>query len=83
MAETKDGANAAFDFFIAAYGVKYQGAVKCLTRDRADLLAFYDFPTGHWQAHPDQQPDDPHLCHRTGTEPPRPKAASAARPPWR
>ena len=49
MAETKVGANAAFDFFIEAYGVKYDRAVKCLTRDRADLLAFYDFPAEHWK----------------------------------
>ncbi len=49
MAETKAGADAAFDFFIAAYGVKYDRAVKCLTKDRADLLAFYDFPAEHWK----------------------------------
>ena len=23
--------------------------MKCLTKDRADLLAFYDFPAGHWK----------------------------------
>ena len=55
MAETKAGADAAFDFFIDAYGVKYAKscskwrAVKCLTKDRADLLAFYDFPAEHWK----------------------------------
>lgn len=49
MAETKAEANAAFDFFIEACGVKYDRAVKCLTRDRADLLAFYDFPAEHWK----------------------------------
>ena len=55
MAETKVGADAAFDFFIEAYGVKYAKscskwrAAKCLTKDRADLLAFYAFPAGHWQ----------------------------------
>ena len=49
MAETKAGANAAFDFFVEAYGVKYDRAVKCLTKDRADLLAFYDFPAEHWK----------------------------------
>jgi len=32
MAETKASADAAFDFFIEAYGVKYDRAVKCLTR---------------------------------------------------
>ena len=55
MAETKAGADAAFDFFIEAYGVKYAKscskwrAVKCLTKDRADLLAFHDFPAEHWK----------------------------------
>lgn len=49
MAETKAEANAAFDFFIEAYGVKYDRAVKCLIKDRADLLAFYDFPAEHWK----------------------------------
>ena len=47
MAETKAGANAAFDFFIEAYGVKYDRAVKCLTKDRADLLAFRWAPPVH------------------------------------
>ena len=49
MAETKVGADAAFDFFVDAYGVKYDKAVKCLTKDRADLLTFYDFPAEHWK----------------------------------
>jgi len=45
MAETRAGA--AFDFFVEAYGVKYDRAAKCLTKDRADLFAFYDFPAEH------------------------------------
>ena len=49
MAETKANADAAFGFFIEAYGVKYDRAVTCLTKDRADLLAFYDFPAEHWK----------------------------------
>ena len=49
MAETKAEAAAAFDFFVEAYGVKYDRAVKCLEKDRADLLAFYDFPAEHWK----------------------------------
>ena len=44
MAEIKAEADAAFGFFIAACGVKYAPAVTCLTKDRADLLAFHDFP---------------------------------------
>jgi len=49
MAGTRAGADAAFDFFVETYGVKYDRAVKCLTRDRDDLLAFYDFPAEHWK----------------------------------
>ena len=49
MAETKAAADTAFDYFVEAYGVKYDRAVKCLIKDRADLLAFYDFPAEHWK----------------------------------
>jgi putative transposase len=49
MAETKAEADTAFDFFAEACGVKYDRAVKCLAKDRADLLAFYDFPAEHWK----------------------------------
>ena len=49
MAETKAGADTAFDFFAEAYGMKYDRAVKCLTKDHADLLTFYDFPAEHWK----------------------------------
>jgi len=49
MAETKVEAEAAFDFFAEAYGVKYDRAVKSLTKDRADLLTFYDFPAENWK----------------------------------
>jgi len=48
MAETRADAEAACDAFIETYGVKYQKAVECLTKDRLALLAFYDFPAEHW-----------------------------------
>ena len=48
MAETKANAEAAFDFFIAAYGVKYDKAVERLVKDRERLLTFYNFPAKHW-----------------------------------
>lgn len=48
MAETRNDAEAAFDFFVAAYEAKYPKAVACLIKDREDLLAFYDFPAEHW-----------------------------------
>ena len=49
MAETKADAKAAFDFFVQAYGVKYDKAVERLIKDRDRLLAFYDFPAEHWR----------------------------------
>jgi putative transposase len=49
MAETKKEANAAFDLFVDIYGVKYERAVKKLTKDRDVLLTFYDFPAEHWK----------------------------------
>jgi putative transposase len=49
MAETKKEANAAFDLFVATYGVKYEKAVAKLVKDRDELLAFYDFPAEHWK----------------------------------
>ena len=49
MAETKADAEAAFDFFVQAYGVKYDKAVERLIKDRDRLLAFYDFPAEHWR----------------------------------
>ena len=49
MAETSKEAEAAFDAFIAAYELKYDKATECLAKDRATLLAFYDFPAEHWK----------------------------------
>lgn len=49
QAETKADANAAFDFFVENYGVKYEKAVAKLLKDRNALLAFYDFPGEHWK----------------------------------
>jgi transposase-like protein len=33
---------------VEAYQAKYPKATECLTKDREDLLAFYDFPAEHW-----------------------------------
>ena len=49
MAETKAEAITAFDLFVETYGVKYERAVKKLTKDRHVLLTFYDFPAEHWK----------------------------------
>ena len=47
MAETKAEAGAAFDYFVEAYGVKYDREAKCLVKDRVDLLAFRWAPPVH------------------------------------
>jgi putative transposase len=49
MAETRKDAEAAFDLFLATYEAKYPKAGECLAKDRAELLAFYDFPAEHWK----------------------------------
>lgn len=48
MAETKEGAEKAFDHFIQSYEAKYPKATECLAKDRDVLLTFYDFPAEHW-----------------------------------
>jgi transposase-like protein len=49
MSATREDATKAFDRFIATYGVKWPRAADCLEKDRAELLAFYDFPAEHWR----------------------------------
>lgn len=49
QAETRRGAEAAFDFFVEVYGTKYDKAVDKLVKDKAALLSFYDFPAEHWK----------------------------------
>lgn len=49
MAESRADAAKAMDVFAAKYQAKYPKAVECLTKDRTELLAFYDFPAEHWQ----------------------------------
>jgi len=49
MAETRADAESAFDFFLQAYGAKYDKAVECLAKDRDRMLTFYDFPAEHWK----------------------------------
>ncbi len=49
MSATREDATKAFDRFIEVYGAKWPKAKECLVKDRAELLAFYDFPAEHWQ----------------------------------
>jgi transposase-like protein len=49
MAESREAAEKAFDDFVETYHAKFADAVTCLTKDRDELLAFYDFPAEHWK----------------------------------
>ena len=48
MSATRADATKAFDRFVTTYGVKWPKTAECLEKDRAELLAFYDFPAEHW-----------------------------------
>jgi putative transposase len=47
-AEDRDHAEAAIQAFAKLYGAKFPKAVKKITDDQEQLLAFYDFPAEHW-----------------------------------
>ncbi len=49
MAASKAQAERAFEQFVLTYQTKYPKATACLQKDRAALLAFYDFPAEHWK----------------------------------
>lgn len=69
QAETKADAEAAFDFFVAAYGVKYEKAAAKLIKGRDVLLSFYDFPAEHWKHIRTSNPIESMFAtvrHRTG-----------------
>jgi transposase-like protein len=48
QAATRKDADQAFDLFVATFEAKYPKATECLSKDRAELLVFYDFPAEHW-----------------------------------
>jgi transposase-like protein len=48
QAATRSEAEKAFDLFGATYEAKYPKATECLSKDRTELLVFYDFPAEHW-----------------------------------
>lgn len=50
QAGTKADAEKAFDQFEQMFEAKYPKAVRCLQKDREELMAFYDFPAQHWQS---------------------------------
>jgi putative transposase len=49
QAATREEALASFNRFVEIYSAKYPKAAEKLTKDRDELLAFYDFPAEHWQ----------------------------------
>ncbi len=49
MAPTREDAYRAFDVALSTYSGKYPKAMECLEKDKAEMLAFYDFPATHWQ----------------------------------
>src|ERR1700730_3984875 len=49
MSATKEDAIKAMGKFAATQQAKYPKAAECLSKDREELLAFYDFPAEHWQ----------------------------------
>ena len=48
MAESRLEAEKALSLFLRKYQAKYPKAADRLTRDKDELLAFYDFPAEHW-----------------------------------
>lgn len=47
-AETKEAAYRAFDNCIEKFEAKYPKAMQTLSKDKEEMLAFYDFPAEHW-----------------------------------
>ena len=47
-ADTRKAAENAIDHFCEVFEPKHPKAVKCLVKDRDELLAFYSFPAEHW-----------------------------------
>lgn len=48
MAESRLEAEKALSLFLGKYQAKYPKAAERLTRDKDELLTFYDFPAEHW-----------------------------------
>ena len=48
MADTRKNAYKAFSSCIEQYELKFPAAMRCLEKDKAEMLAFYDFPAEHW-----------------------------------
>lgn len=49
QASTREEAYQAFDHCIERFNPKYPKAMECLAKDKASMLAFYDYPAENWQ----------------------------------
>jgi transposase-like protein len=81
-AEDKPHALAAVKAFEAAYGARFPKATAKITGDEEELLAFYDYPAGHWVHLRTTNPIEPAFAtvrHRTKvTKGPGSRAAGLA-----
>lgn len=50
LSESKADALNAWARCVKRYEDKYPNAIKCLEKDKAAMLSFYDFPAAHWQS---------------------------------
>ncbi len=64
QAETKTDAEAAFDFFVETYGVKYDKAVAKLIKDREYIAGLLRLPRRALETHQNHEPYRKHLCNR-------------------
>ena len=64
LAETKDRAEKAFDFFLEAYGAKYDKATACLAKDRAVAAHLLRLPGRALEAPAHDQSHRKHLRNR-------------------
>ena len=63
MAEIRNDAETAFDFFVEAYGPKYEKATACLAKDRGRLAELLRLPRRALEACADDEPHREHLRH--------------------
>jgi len=62
-AETRKQAEAAMDHFCEVFEPKHPNAVKCLIKDKMELLAFYDFPRRTLDSSQNDQPHRVTVCY--------------------
>lgn len=48
MSDTRVNAYKAFKNCVEQFELKFPAAMQCLEKDKAEMLAFYDFPAEHW-----------------------------------